>query len=90
MNIPGRSPSTLTLEDMALPEPVLARIYAPQFPQQPAHFVLEVFAEDSLAIWGVGHEEVANKSFSNKDGRKGKIQVCFSVGPTTTSYTDNL
>lgn len=89
MNIPGRRSSTLTLEDIAHPEPVLARIYAPLFPQQPAHFVLEVFAGDSLAIWGVGHEEVADKSFPNKDSRRGKIQVCLGVGPTTISYTDN-
>ena len=88
--LPGREPSTLTLEDLALGKSLMAHILDPLFPQQPSRFVLEVFKEDSLAIWGIGHERIADPTFLNKDGQRGKIQVQYIVTPTATSVYDNL
>lgn len=82
LNIKGRSKPSLTIEEIWLSEPVLARIYGSAFPQRSSSFVLKVFKEDSLAIWGIGTEKGDDENFTNKNGEKGKLQVYGVVSPT--------
>lgn len=81
MNIQRKGAPTVTLEELQVQEPDLNRVYAELFPQRPSKFVLEVYSEDSLAIWGIGAETWEGSLFVNKDGQQGKTQAHAVVTP---------
>lgn len=85
LNVQKASNQALTLQEIEPVEPVLRRIS--DFPQKPSKFVLEVFREDSLAIWGIGSEPGNDVTFVNKDGQKGKLEFQMIVTPKK-SYTN--
>lgn len=81
LNIQRKSNQALTLQEIEHHEPILGWIYGDAFPQKPSKFVLEVFTEDSLAIWGIGSERGDNTTFVNKDGQHGKLELQMIVTP---------
>ncbi len=81
MNIQRKGSPTVTLEELQVQEPDLNRVYAELYPQRPSKFVLEVYSEDSLAIWGIGAETSEGSLFVNKDGQQGKNQAHAVVTP---------
>ncbi len=77
----GRRP-TITIDDIRVPavevDSVLARIYPPFS----GVFGLDVVNPDSLVIWGVGMEQNSvSDTATNRDGRRGMIQVEVGVTP---------
>lgn len=80
---------TLGIEEIAPTEPVTGRVLGDFFPQQPSHFILKVHAQDSLTVWGVGHERGDVEDFVNQDGQRGKLQVSITVTPKNVHVTSD-
>jgi hypothetical protein len=88
LNIQGKSNQALTLQDIEHHEPIIGRVIGDAFPQKPSRFVLQVFGEDSLAIWGIGSELGDDTTFVNKNGERGKLELQMLVTPKKISTNE--
>jgi hypothetical protein len=86
-NIQREGDPTLTIDEIAPPEPVVQKVAGKLFPQQPSHFRLEVYKADSLVIYGIAVEDGDYSDFANADGQKGKIQFNIAVTPKKIKVT---
>jgi hypothetical protein len=80
-NINRESGSEITLKDIELTESPSSRIVGNSFRMERSEFILEVYREDSLAIWGTRNGPGADASFANKNGQRGKIEIHATVTP---------
>jgi hypothetical protein len=86
-NIQRKGNPTLTIDEIAPPEPVVQNVAGKLFPQQPSKFRLEVHTADSLVVYGIAVEDGDNADFANADGQKGKIQFSIGVMPKKIKFT---
>jgi len=79
-NIDREYVSEITLKDIEAESPI-TRIYGSSFPMKRSEFALEVYSEDSLAIWGTRNDRGSDANFANKNGQRGKIEIHVTVSP---------
>jgi hypothetical protein len=80
-NINRKVGSEITLKDIELSESPIARVYGSSFPMEHSEFNLEVYSEDSLAIWGTRNDPGSDENFVNKNGQRAKKQIHVTVTP---------